>query len=53
VEEMIQRKIGSAVIVERGDEAGPGEAVGPAGRVMGVFTTVDALRALADLLEAE
>jgi acetoin utilization protein AcuB len=39
VETMIDRKLGSAVVVE--DE-----------RVTGVFTTVDALRALRDLLQA-
>ena len=38
VETMIERKLGSAVIVE-------------AERVIGVFTTIDALRALHDLLE--
>jgi acetoin utilization protein AcuB len=39
VQEMIRRKIGSVVVVDDG-------------RVSGVLTTVDALRALADLLEA-
>jgi acetoin utilization protein AcuB len=38
--EMMQRKIGSAVVVDRG-------------KVVGVFTTVDALRVLAGMLEEE
>jgi acetoin utilization protein AcuB len=37
---MAQRKLGSAVVVEHG-------------KVVGLFTTVDALRALADAIEAE
>lgn len=39
VQTMIERKIGSAVVVEQS-------------RVIGVFTTIDALRALVDRLEA-
>jgi acetoin utilization protein AcuB len=40
VKEMAQRKLGSAVVVE-------------GNRVVGVFTTVDALETLSDLLAAE
>jgi acetoin utilization protein AcuB len=40
VDTLIQRRIDSAIVLEEG-------------RVVGVFTTVDALRALADLLEEE
>ena len=41
IETMIDRKLGSAVVCEEGD------------RVVGVFTTVDALRALHQLLEGD
>jgi acetoin utilization protein AcuB len=42
-EEMARRKVGSAVIVGGGDERG---------KILGVFTAVDALRALADVLRS-